>query len=103
MRITKEPSKANQWLCLQRCTAVVLDLVYFISGQSNLLRGLALIFGLRAQGNEWKETVGKVFSVQKYKNRLKLDEYPVVKVALNYALQTVPQDYVFMPVELAKL
>jgi hypothetical protein len=46
---------------------------------------------------------GKVFSVQKYKNRLKLDEYPVVKVALNYALQTVPQDYVFMPVELAKL
>ena len=56
-------------------------------------------------GDDWKETVGKVFSAQKYQLGLGngLKELPVVEAALDFLLQTAPQDYVFMPVELPKL
>ena len=55
-------------------------------------------------GDEWKEEVGAVVSLQKYKLHLKgLDQLPVVKAALDYAPQQTPTDFVFLPVELAKL
>lgn len=58
------------------------------------------------EGDDWKEVVGKVFAAQKYQlgiGRGGLKDYPVVEAALDYVLQTTPQDYVFMPVELSKL
>ena len=52
-----------------------------------------------------KETVGKVFAAQKYQLSIGkgLKEFPVVEAALDHVLQTAPEDYVFMPVELSKL